>query len=166
MMGDIGMSISAYRNSCLAILLIAALAYRPLHILKLRILAGLEKYDTADLERIVDICGSFPTLLESKIYPIHQSAKEYLVSKAAVSRIFSSGTHAIYRGIAKRSVVAMTKALRRDIYELVHLGTLIHEVMGRQPEPNPLKWNTPVHTGSTTYVKQTGAIFIVIGVPG
>ncbi|KAM5348925.1 hypothetical protein ACJ41O_008748 [Fusarium nematophilum] len=56
MMGDIGMSTSAYRDPCLVILSIAALAYRPLHVLELRILAGLEKYDTADLERIVDMC--------------------------------------------------------------------------------------------------------------
>ncbi|KAH6976720.1 hypothetical protein EDB80DRAFT_899880 [Ilyonectria destructans] len=138
MMGDIGMSTSAYRNPCLVILSIAALAYRPLHILELRILAGLEKYDTADLERIVDLCGSFLTLLESNIYPIHQSAKEYLVSKAAVSSIFPFGTHAVNRSIAERSVAAMMKARRRDMYELVHPGTLIHEVMGRQPEPNPL----------------------------
>ncbi|KAF7547913.1 hypothetical protein G7Z17_g7398 [Cylindrodendrum hubeiense] len=138
MMGDIGMSTSAYRNPCLVILSIAALAYRPLHVLELRILAGLEKYDTADLERIVDMCGSFLTLLESNIYPIHQSAKEYLVSEAAVSRIFPSGTHAVHRSIVERSEAAMVKALRRDMYELVHPGTLIHEVMGRQPEPNPL----------------------------
>ncbi|KAM5353144.1 hypothetical protein ACJZ2D_016969 [Fusarium nematophilum] len=138
MMGDIGMSTSAYRDPCLVILSIAALAYRPLHVLELRILAGLEKYDTADLERIVDMCGSFLTLLESNIYPIHQSAKEYLVSEAAVSRIFPSGTHAVHRSIAERSLAAMVKALRRDMYELVHPGTLIHEVMGRQPEPNPL----------------------------
>lgn len=138
MMGDIDMSTSAYRNPCLVILSIAALAYRPLHVLELRILAGLEKYDTADLERIVDMCGSFLTLLESHVYPIHQSAKEYLVSEAAVSRIFLSGTHVVHRSIVERSVAAMAKALRRDMYEMVHPGTLIHEVMGRQPEPNPL----------------------------
>ncbi|KAH7175761.1 WD40-repeat-containing domain protein [Dactylonectria macrodidyma] len=138
MMGDIGNSTSAYRNPCLVILSTAALAYRPLHVLELRILTGLEKYDTADLERIVDMCGSFLTLLDGRIYPIHQSAKEYLVSKAAVSRIFQSGTHAVHRSIVERSVAAMVKALRRDMYELVHPGTLIHEEMGRQPEPNPL----------------------------
>ncbi|KAH6874157.1 hypothetical protein B0T10DRAFT_415733 [Thelonectria olida] len=32
----------------------------------------------------------------------------------------------------------MAKALRRDMYELVHPGTLIHEVMEPQPESNPL----------------------------
>ncbi|RYP30214.1 hypothetical protein DL767_006361 [Monosporascus sp. MG133] len=99
MMGDIGKSTSDYRDSCLAILSIATLAYRPLHILELRTLAGLEKYETADLERVVDMCGSFLTLLESRIYPIHQSAKDYLVSEAAVGKIFPSGTHSVHRSI-------------------------------------------------------------------
>ncbi|RYP77557.1 hypothetical protein DL770_007058 [Monosporascus sp. CRB-9-2] len=99
MMEDIGKSTSDYRDSCLVILSIATLAYRPLHILELRTLAGLEKYETADLERIVDMCGSFLTLLESHVYPIHQSAKDYLVSEAAVSKIFPSGTHSVHRSI-------------------------------------------------------------------
>ncbi|RYP12752.1 hypothetical protein DL767_011135 [Monosporascus sp. MG133] len=135
MMGDIGKSTSDYRDSCLVILSIATLAYRPLHILELRTLAGLEKYETADLERIVDMCGSFLTLLESRVYPIHQSAKDYLVSEAAVGKIFPSGTHSVHRSIVDRSVAAMEKVLSRDIYGLVHPGTLIHEVMGPAQDP-------------------------------
>ncbi|RYP79291.1 hypothetical protein DL769_003040 [Monosporascus sp. CRB-8-3] len=99
MMRNIGMSTSAYQGPCLVVLSIATLAYRPLHLLELRMLAGLEQYDTADLERIVDMCGSFLTLLESRIYPIHQSAKDYLVSEAAVGKIFPTGTHSVHRGI-------------------------------------------------------------------
>ena len=49
--------------------------------------AGLEQYKPADLERIVDMCGSFFILLDSRIYPVHQSAKDYLVSEAAVSNL-------------------------------------------------------------------------------
>jgi hypothetical protein len=137
MIRNIGMSTSAYRDSCLVILSIATLAYRPLHLLELQTLTGLEKYDTADLERIVDMCGSFLTLLESRIYPIHQSAKDYLVSEAAVGKIFSSGTQVVHRSIVERSVAAMEKALRRDMYDLVHPGTLIHDVMG-PPGQDPL----------------------------
>ncbi|RYP50627.1 hypothetical protein DL768_003909 [Monosporascus sp. mg162] len=99
MMGDIGKSTSEYRDSCLVILSIAALAYRPLHILELRTLAGLEKYETADLEKIVDMCGSFLTPLESRVYPIHQSAKDYLVSEAAVGKIFPFGIQSVHRSI-------------------------------------------------------------------
>jgi len=137
MMRNIGMSTSAYRDSCLIILSIATLAYRPLHLLELRILAGLEQYKPVDLERIVDMCGSFLTILDSRIYPIHQSAKDYLVSEAALGKIFPSGRHAIHRSIVERSVAAMAKVLRRDIYDLKHPGTLIYEVTN-PPKQDPL----------------------------
>jgi hypothetical protein len=107
MMRNIGMSTSAYQAPCLSTLSVATLAYRPLHLLELQTLAGLEKYDTADLERIVDMCGSFLTLLESHVYPIHQSAKDYLVSEAALSKVFPSGTQTAHRSIVDRSVAAI-----------------------------------------------------------
>jgi len=137
MMRDISTSTSTYRDSCLVTLSIATLAYRPLHLLELRILVGLEQYEPADLERIVDMCGSFLTLLDSRIYPIHQSAKDYLASEAALDKIFPSGTHAVHRSIVERSVAAMEKALRRDIYDLKHPGTLINEIT-HPPKQDPL----------------------------
>ncbi|RYP69543.1 hypothetical protein DL771_006058 [Monosporascus sp. 5C6A] len=138
MMGDIGKSTSEYRDSYLAILSITALAYRPLHIRELQMQAGLEKYDTANMESIIENCGSFLTLLERHVYPIHQSAKDYLVSEAAVAKIFPSGTHAVHRSIVERSVAAMATPLKRDMYELVHPGILIHEVGERPPGLDPL----------------------------
>jgi hypothetical protein len=136
MMQNIEMSKSAYQAPCVAALSIVALAYRPLELLELQTLAGFEKYDTADLERIVDMCGSFLTLLESRVYPIHQSAKDYLVSEAALSKIFPSGTQTVHRSIVDKSVAAMTEVLRRDMYELAHPGTLTHEVI--RPKQDPL----------------------------
>lgn len=137
MMGDIGKSKSEYRGVCLNVLSIATLVYRPLHILELRTLAGLE-YDTADLEKIVDMCGSFLTLVERYVYPIHQSAKDYLVSNVAASQIFPSGKHAVQRIIVDRSIVAMEKILRRDVYQLAHPGTLTSDIEARLPEDDPL----------------------------
>lgn len=122
-----------YRDECLAVLSITTLTKRPLHIYELQTLADLQGYDATDLEKIVDMCGSFLTLQESYIYSIHQSAKDYLVSEAAVNEIFPSGKPAIQRSIVQRSVAAMTTTLKRDMYELVHPGTFIHDVMGRPP---------------------------------
>lgn len=90
MMGDFGKSTSDYRDSCLAVLSVATLAYRPLHILELRTIAGLS-YETADLEKIVDMCGSFLTVVDSYVYPIYQSAKDYLVSDAAIDNFSRLG---------------------------------------------------------------------------
>ncbi|VBB80706.1 Putative HET containing-domain vegetative incompatibility protein [Podospora comata] len=137
MMGDIAKSRDGYRDACLTVLSIATLAYRPLHILELRTLTGFV-YDTADLEKIVDMCGSFLTLVENHVYPIHQSAKDYLVSHAAVDKIFSSGKHAVHLSIVERSLAAMENALRRDVYQLVHPGTLIHDMKARPPASDPL----------------------------
>ncbi|KAK3349952.1 WD40-repeat-containing domain protein [Lasiosphaeria hispida] len=137
MMGDVGKFASDYRDSCLTVLSVATLAYRPLHILELRTLAGLE-YETADLERIVDMCGSFLTLVDSHVYPIHQSAKDYLASDVAAKKIFQSGKCAVQRNIVDRSIVAMEKTLRRDVYQLVHPGALSREVEARPPTLDPL----------------------------
>lgn len=137
MMGDIGKSTSDYRDSCLAVLSVATLAYRPLHILELRTIAGL-RYETADLKRIVDMCGSFLTLVDNYVYPIHQSAKDYLVSDTAIDKIFPSGKYAVQRSIVDRSVVAMEKTLRRNVYRLLHPGALTRDVEARSPTPDPL----------------------------
>ncbi|KAK4139671.1 uncharacterized protein C8A04DRAFT_40548 [Dichotomopilus funicola] len=137
MMGDIAKSTSDYRDSCLGVLSVATLAYRPLHILELRTLAGL-RYGTADLERIVDMCGSFLTLVDNYVYPIHQSAKDYLVDDAAIEKIFPSGKHAVQRSIVDRSVAAMQRALHQDVYQLEHPGTLIRDVETRPPTSDPL----------------------------
>ncbi|RYP04099.1 hypothetical protein DL765_010311 [Monosporascus sp. GIB2] len=102
MMRNIGMSTSAYQTQSLVVLSIATLAYRPLHLLELRMLAGLEQYDTADLERIVDMC-----------------AKDYLVSEAAVGKIFPSGTDSVHRGIADRLRNTFATAKRDAFVDLI-----------------------------------------------
>jgi hypothetical protein len=134
MMQDFGASTSDYQVPCLATLSVATLAYRPLHLLELQTLAGFQ-YDPDDLERIVNMCGSFLTLLDDRIYPIHQSAKDYLVSGTALGKIFPDGKHAVHRSIVDRSVAKMTKVLRRDIYDLVHPGTLVQEVTPPPEDP-------------------------------
>lgn len=139
MMKDIGKSTSDYRDSCLAVLSVVTLAYRPLHILELRTIAGL-RYQIADLQMIVDMCGSFLTLVDNHVYPIHQSAKDYLVSDSAVDKIFPVGKHAVQRSIVDRSILAMENTLRRDVYQLglVHPGTDISDVEAPPPTSDPL----------------------------
>ncbi|KAI9370261.1 WD40-repeat-containing domain protein [Aspergillus egyptiacus] len=66
---------------CLQTLSAAVLAYRPLHLLELRIIAGLPREITQlpDLDKIVTLCGSFLTVRDNHVYFIHQLAKDYLV---------------------------------------------------------------------------------------
>ena len=66
---------------------------------------------------------------------MHQSAKDFLLAKAAQD-VFPAGQEAVHRVIFARSLQTMSTALRRDMYGLAALGTPIDEV--EMPEPDPL----------------------------
>src|ERR1700723_1862639 len=74
-----------YPQLCLLTLATAALAYRPLHMLEIRSLTGLQEEapNLEDLERIINMCGSFLTIRDNHVYFIHQSAKDYLTMNAS-----------------------------------------------------------------------------------
>lgn len=61
---------------CKNVLVVTSLAYRPLSLSELALLAGLGP--EIDPQTIVEECGSFLTTKENTIYLIHQSAKDYL----------------------------------------------------------------------------------------
>lgn len=66
--------------TCRRILSTSVLAFRPLHLVELRLLAGLSEMD--DMVTGVNLCASFLTIRQEKVYLIHQSAKDYLVEHA------------------------------------------------------------------------------------
>ena len=124
-----------YPEFCRVVLLTVTLAYRPLHLLELRVLAGLQEIpDMADLERIINMCGSFLMIRGDHVYLIHQSAKDYLTTHAG-SEIFPSGHAEGHRMIISRSLQAMSTILRRDIYDLRDPGRSIDEVESVYPDP-------------------------------
>jgi hypothetical protein len=123
---------------CRIVLSAATLAYRPLHICELSMVSGLPEAisNKANIvQRIVITCGSFLTIREDRVFIIHQSAKDYLIGKAT-STIFPSGHAEAHRGIFFRSLDAMRKRLRRDMYSLRHPGISIDDV--NVPDPDPL----------------------------
>jgi hypothetical protein len=122
---------------CRQLLALIALVYRPITLPELVALAE-QLEDTADkyeLQEIISLCGSFLTLQGETIYFVHQSAQDFLLTKAA-TEVFPSGTEAVHHAIFVRSLQAMSKTLRRDMYSLQELGVLIEEV--KQPDPDPL----------------------------
>jgi NACHT domain len=122
-----------YPELCLPTLSTATLAYRPLHLLEMRILAGLqETLDLADMERIINMCGSFLTIRDNYVYFIHQSAKDYLHTSATV---FPAGHAQIHYDIFSRSLSALSITLRRDIYNIQDPGPMTSVV---RSEPDPL----------------------------
>jgi len=119
---------------CRHVLSAVTLARRPLYLPELPILAGIEGISHInELETIIHLCGSFITIRASKVYLIHQSAKEYL---QASDKIFPSSRQPAHRGLFFRSLRALSRTLKKDIYGLRHRGFLAVEV--QPPEPNPL----------------------------
>jgi NACHT domain len=122
-----------YSEVCLLTLSTATLAYCPLYMLEIRILAGLqETLDLADMERILNMCGSFLTIRDNYVYFIHQSAKDYLNTSAA---IFTARREQIHYDIFSQSLNALSTTLRRDIYDIQDPGPLKGVV---RPDPDPL----------------------------
>lgn len=127
------------REYCQLVLSATTLAYQPLQLLELGAVSGLPKViagNAKNMEKIVKKSDSFLTVRDKTIYFVHQSAKDYLIEKAALS-IFPSGHAAAHYRIFTQSLQIMNKTLsKRDIYYLGALGTPITKV--RQPELDPL----------------------------
>jgi hypothetical protein len=124
-----------YSESCCHVLAVTTLAHRPLHLLEVRTLAGVESSTMDELSRLIHLCGSFLTVQESHVYLIHQSAKEYLTANAT-GKIYPTGQVPIHFDIFTRSLATMSGTLRQDIYKLDHPGTFVNDI--KPPNPDPL----------------------------
>jgi hypothetical protein len=89
--------------------------------------------DLEDLERIINMCGSFLTIREYYVYFIHQSAKDYL-NKNTSALVFPAGHSKIHYDMFSRSLDALSKTLQRDMYNLQDPGSAMKDV----PDPDPL----------------------------
>jgi hypothetical protein len=122
---------------CLAILSTASVVYRPLHLKELISTAGLPEKPFGDLQlltKLVDLCASFLTIREERIYFVHQSAKDYFTVGTG-SSIFPSGQEDEHYKIVHRSLQLMSKKLKRDISNLGMPGVLLDELSGVDQEP-------------------------------
>jgi hypothetical protein len=135
--------IDQVRNSedaepCKRILAVMSIVYRPITFDELASLVELPDDLSKDFEallEIIAICGSFLTVREDTIIFVHRSAKEFLIGGAR-NEIFPGGIEAGHYAIFSRSVQAMFKTLRRDIFQIRCPGYPIEKVA--KPSPNPL----------------------------
>jgi hypothetical protein len=75
---------SDYSNVCNRILASIAIVYRPVTLTELSSLIDVLKDMSDDIEslrEIIGFCGSFLTVRKDAIYFVHQSAKDYLLTK-------------------------------------------------------------------------------------
>jgi hypothetical protein len=122
---------------CKQVLAAVALVYRPITLEELvALVEPLEDIaDDSELREIIGLCGSFLTLRQRTVYFVHQSAKDFLLAKAA-QEIFPVGREAAHQAIIARLLRIMSMTLRRDMYSLKALGTPIEDV--ELPKPDPL----------------------------
>jgi hypothetical protein len=119
------------REPCKQILRATAIAYRPLTLEELLLIAELSEAPIDDIREIVELCGSFLIIREKTVYFVHQSAKDYLSDK-----IFPQGREEEQSLIVSRSLQCMSDTLGRDMYDLRNPGCLIEQV--ECPVPDPL----------------------------
>jgi hypothetical protein len=101
-------------QDCKTVLVVTSLAFRPLSIPELSVLADLPS-DVA--ETAIEMCGSFLTITKGTVNLIHQSAKDYL-EKNYKSRLQPAGPAQGHAEIVRRSTDAMSSMLRRNMYDL------------------------------------------------
>ncbi|KAL1844225.1 hypothetical protein VTJ49DRAFT_3881 [Mycothermus thermophilus] len=86
-------------QDCKTVLVVTSLAFRPLSILELSVLAGLP---LGIAEKAVEMCGSFLTITKGTVNLIHQSAKDYLEKN--YNRLQSAGPAQAHHEIFRRSM--------------------------------------------------------------
>ena len=118
---------------CLQVLAVTAVLYRPVIVAELvKLIKQLADFD-GDLEsirEIISLCGSFLTLRDDIVYFIHQSAKDFLVTKA-LNKVFPNGIECVHQDVFAKSLTILYKTLRRDMCDLQEPGYPIGDV--KQP---------------------------------
>ena len=162
---------------CRRILASIATVYEPITLTELTSLVEIlqeSSDDVESLQEIISLCGSFLTIREDIIYFVHQSAKDYLITKA-FAIIFPSGREETHYEIFSRSLHVMSRTLRRDIYDLRAPGHLIDQV--KPPDPDPLAalrysciywvdhvcdWNLDCHADQRVDLQDGGIVDVFI----
>jgi hypothetical protein len=125
-------------NMCLRVLAVTAALYRPVTVAELVVLTQqLAKliHDLGSVRKIIGLCGSFLTLRDDTVYFVHQSAKDFLVTKAS-NEVFPDGTDCVHQDIFTKSLSVLHRILQRDLYNLQAPGYPIGDV--KLPVPDPL----------------------------
>jgi hypothetical protein len=123
---------------CKSILDVVSAVYRPVTLDELVAFVDIPDEVADDykaLSEIIGLCGSFLTLRGRTISFVHQSAKDFLIIKASKD-IFLSTIENAHSSIFLRSLQAMSRTLRRDVYNLRAPGISINQV--KLPDSDPL----------------------------
>lgn len=144
-------------NLCIQILAVLLLTYRPITLSELQPLLEADELDDDldTLSEIIQLCGSFLSLRDGIIFFIHQSAKDFLLEQEC-KVIFPFGIEIKHLSIFQKSINAMSRILRRDIYNLRHPGISVKQI--EQPSPDPLAPILYACTYWGGHFEQTGSV--------
>lgn len=117
---------------CQSVLQAVALAIRPLTMEEIQEVADLPQHVPANT--IAKMCGSFFTIQDDTVFFVHQSAKDYL--SIEWNSVFQSSIRDTHESIFSRSIEAMNRILKQDIYSLCHPGVSIENI--HRPISDPL----------------------------
>ncbi|CAG8930815.1 unnamed protein product [Penicillium salamii] len=125
---------------CKRILAVVAIVYRPITLDELPALIDIPDHVSKNDQHLADLiadCGSFLNLHGRTVSLVHQSAIDFLLNDTTNKKfsVFPQGVKAIHQKIFFRSLQAIFKTLRRDIYNIKHPGFPIERVRERNPDP-------------------------------
>lgn len=122
---------------CMQVLAIIGKVHRPITIHELSTLLTTDLDLSVDeLAEIVDLCGSFLTLRDDKLYYIHQSAVEFVAAQAS-DLLLPLGLNSVNCMILSRCLESM-EVLCQDFYALNDPGYKSSEFDPQGLDPDPL----------------------------
>lgn len=118
-----------HRHVCRPVLRHVLMAYEPLALSELvSLTVELENLLLEEVKNIVQLCGSFLTLRADRIYFVHQSAKDFLLSTDCVPSVLpQGGIPAIHHTLLKQSLTLMGGTLKYNMCR-IRPGTPVTEV--------------------------------------
>ncbi|CAG8363197.1 unnamed protein product [Penicillium salamii] len=117
---------------CKAVLMAVYLAFRPLDLSELAILADIPLKMSP--RSIVQKCGSFLTIKKDTVFLVHQSAKDYL-DVSYRSRLDSGGPAKGHTEISRRSIKSLSSMLKQNVWKL---SPGLKPKHTSPPDPDPL----------------------------
>ncbi|KAJ5249441.1 hypothetical protein N7524_011757 [Penicillium chrysogenum] len=121
---------------CKRILGVISLVYRPITLDELTTIVEILDDFSEDHEELLEAITSFSflTVRENYIFFVHRSAKEFLLEKARID-LFPRNKEAEHLAIFSRSLKAMFKTLRQDIFDIELVENSTKEFTVTSPNP-------------------------------
>ncbi|KAL0769256.1 hypothetical protein CaCOL14_008564 [Colletotrichum acutatum] len=126
---------------CKDVLAVTSILERSVTSLELCSIMGLSQHFDGKVETLQDAvrcCGSFLSLRDGTVYFVHQSARDFLLNEKedTFDNLFPGGVEDLHWAVCSRSLGAMSKVIRRNIYELQDISIARKDII--MPKPSLL----------------------------